>query len=224
MHKFMFMYAWITGCFSVCLLCCYQVFMALWVGPDLMISNNEMILFVLYYYILSMGDIRYTYHQAAGLYWNKRYYTIVEAVFNIILAILLVPKFGMIAVIISCALSCLLINFGYSSIILYKYYFKGEKIKTFYLSHLFYFCVNMIACIICYGICSLISCEGFVWLLVKLVIALLISNGLFLLIYRRNQQFIVSMEFVFRILKNILPAKAQNIAAIYIEKHAKLNE
>ncbi len=220
MHKFIFMYAWLTGCFSACLVCCYQDFMNLWVGAELMISNGEMFLFVLYYYVLSMGDIRYTYHQAAGLYWNKRYYTIVEAFLNIVLAIILLPKLGMIAVIVSCLISCLLVNFGYSSRILYQYYFKGEKIKLFYLSHLRYFCVNAIACILCWWICSFISLNGLALLVIKLIVAVVFSSIVFFIVYRKNYLFIESIEFIYEIVKDILPTRAQKIITTYVRKNS----
>ena len=84
MRQFNFMYMMIAGWASACMLCLCQPFMRIWAGEALMLPNSVVFLLCLYFYLLKMGDMRWVYAEAAGLWWECRYYMIVETVVNIV--------------------------------------------------------------------------------------------------------------------------------------------
>ena len=98
--RFNFLFMWVSSWCTVCLVCLAQPFMKIWMGESLTFPMLMVILFCLYFYILRMGDIRATYVQATGLWWEHRYQAIIEAVSNLVLNIVLCRFFGIYGVII----------------------------------------------------------------------------------------------------------------------------
>ena len=85
MKKFNFIYMWLAGCCTVCLLCLYQPFTKIAFGKDMMFPFPVVILFCVYFYVLKMGDIRAIYSDACGLWWENRWRNILEALANLVL-------------------------------------------------------------------------------------------------------------------------------------------
>lgn len=124
LNKINFVYMWFAGWCTICLICLYQPFMKLWVGKKLMFPNVVAIAFGIYFYALEMGVVRGVYSDAAGLWWENRYRAIVETIANLILNYILVKCFGILGIIVATLISLLVINFGFGSQIVFKYYFK----------------------------------------------------------------------------------------------------
>ena len=59
--KIVYIYIWIAGCASVCILCLIQPFMKLWMGNNLLLSGTMAVMFTIYFYVQAMGDTVYLY-------------------------------------------------------------------------------------------------------------------------------------------------------------------
>lgn len=82
--KLNFIYLWISGVSTVCLLCLYQPFMKLWLGEKYMLDFLSVILFCVYFYSLKIGDIRQSYFEASGLWYEGKYIPLLQTLVNII--------------------------------------------------------------------------------------------------------------------------------------------
>ena len=184
MLLFMYLYAWLSGIFTACMLCLYQPFVRMWVGSKLMLDEPTMIMFCVYFYITSMGSIRFLYHQSAGLFWTKRYWTVAEAVINILGNYILVQLWGMFGIVCATIISLITIDFFYSSTIVYDHYFKNGKIGVYFKKHGLYLLITAAGCVPAYLLCRSISLGGILGLLVRLVVCVLVSNVIFYLGYR----------------------------------------
>lgn len=189
MKKFSFMYAWISGWCTVCMICLYQPFMEIWVGKELMFPFQTVIVFCIYFYSLTIGDIRTVYTTGAGLWWEGRYRSIAETIANIILNWILGKLFGVNGIIAATIISLLVINFLWGTQILFKYYFKGKKAITFYLEHLFYGAVVVAVCYVSFKLCNIVRFEGVFGVIIKAIFVTIISNLLFFICYCKNQYF-----------------------------------
>lgn len=153
MRRFNFIYLLLAGWAMICLLCLYQPFVRLWMsgalpsgtvaasealarnnvaaGSSLMLGMPEVVALCLYFYLLKAGDMRWIYHQGAGLWWKARYIVIAEIVCNVVLNILLAMYWGVLGIILATLISLFFINFIGGAWILFKEYFQNGKLGEF---------------------------------------------------------------------------------------------
>ena len=208
MNKFVFIYAWISGWCAVCLFCMFQPFMEIWMGSNMLFPMIDVVLICLYFYSLTMGDVRSQYSSAAGLFWENRKYVLVEALSNIVLNYILGKLFGVHGIIAATLISILLINFIWGSAILFKYYFKDYKVGEFYKKHFFYFGVAIIAAILTYSLTTLIHGNMYVRFIASAIMCCIVPNGIFYIVYRKREEFNEAKAFCSRAFNLICKKRA----------------
>lgn len=194
LKRFNFMYLWLAGVGTTCLLCLYQPFMCLWMGSDNLLPASTVVLFCIYFYLLKMGDIQSAYYTAAGLWWYYRKYTIAEAALNLLLNYLLVKIWGINGVIAGTLLSLFLVNFLCCERLVFKLYFKNGKTLEFYLRQIRYAITTVIACVVTYFICryiqSVINLNSLMLkIIIRLIICIVISNIIYFIAYRKTLEY-----------------------------------
>lgn len=194
MKKINFIFMYLSGLCTVCLFCLYSPFMILWAGTEMTLPLSSITLFCIYFYILKMGDVRYTYVQATGLWREIRLYAISEAVMNIVLNYILGKKYGLNGVLSATIISLFLINFCLRSKVLFGCYFSRKKLFSFYKAHSLYAAVTAVSCIVTFEICKTIP-QTWVGFVIRLIICAVVPNFLFMVIYRRSKIYRESMSF-----------------------------
>lgn len=193
MKKFNFLYMWISGWCTACLLCLYQPFMKLWMGEEYMFSINIVILLCWYFYEMKLSDINTTYYSAKGLWWEGKWRAVIESIMNIILNLVLVIKFEVAGIIIATIVSHFLINFLYGNIFVFKYYLGKDKIKFWYLIQLCYTVVTALICVGTYLLCDfisrLININTILEFLIRAIICIIVPNVLFFIFYSHTKEF-----------------------------------
>lgn len=202
-QKFTFIYAWMTGLFSVCLLCMYQPFMRLWVGNELMLSGKIVIAFALYYFLQTSGDIKSVYMNAKGLWWENRWRTILESLFNIIFSWLFISWLGVLGAVIGPMLSLFIFNFGMSTTIMYKHCFPHFRMSCFFKQYFVYFIVTALSG--GFAVLLINSYEPFLsstWIsmLSAGLVSLLTVNIIFVLVYRNCRQYSEAKLFIIHLM------------------------
>ena len=138
MKVFDFIYMAVAGWATVCLLCLYQPFIHVWLGEDMMFDASIMIAFCAYFYILKSGDIRWVYHEGAGLWYECRFYMIGEAIANIVLNIVLCKVMGVLGILLATVITVFTTNCFLCPSVLFKKYFGNGKMKEYLTGHLAY--------------------------------------------------------------------------------------
>ncbi|MBO4638356.1 MAG: hypothetical protein J5710_01225 [Treponema sp.] len=202
MKKFNFIYMWLSGWCTVCLVCLYQPFTEMVFGKEMLFPFSVVVLFCVYFYALKMGDIRCVYSDAKGLWWENRYRAIIEAILNILLNFFLGKVWGIYGIIIATIISIFFINFIWGSTIIYKYYFTEIKISEYYLLHLLYALITLIACIVTGYLCYILPLERLLGFIVKIMICLVIPNLLFYLFYRRTSMYLEAKMILLNLRKH----------------------
>lgn len=198
--KFYFIYELLTSWCTICLLCLMQPFMKLWVGEELMLGNEIVLLFCIYFYILKTGDICYVYRQAAGIWWKDKFRPIIEAIVNLGLNLFLVRKIGVTGVLYASIITLSTINFIWGGKILFNTYFKRSMIEYFRHTCIYLF-ITIVTGSITYCTCFLIPDNGYATFTLKILISTILSAIILLLIYRNNYIFMTSKEFIFKLIK-----------------------
>ena len=188
--SFSFIFMWIVGWCSICMLVLYQPFMYIWMRGDdsLILDFRDMVLFCLYFYSISMAYTKNAYLEAEGLFFESRWLYIFEALGNLILNIVLCRYFGITGILIATIVTIFVFNFAGGTGVLFKHYFKRSPYK-FSFRHFFYFLVTAIAGVITYMVSELIPDGGVLGLFMKAVICLVLPNVLYLVCYCKLLEF-----------------------------------
>ena len=194
---------WISGWCFCCLVNLFQPFISLWVGADSTMPNITVILLCLVFYFTTAGDMRNTYINATGIWWQNKWRPILEASTNLLLSFILIKRFQVSGVLFATLFSLVFVNLWFGSKVLYKEYFKSQKFGGFVSSHLLYFFVTSVITVITYLFCRLVQ-VGSIWgLLLRLLICIVLPNMLYLLVYCRKREFKESAS----LLKGIIARK-----------------
>lgn len=199
-QKLSLIYAWIAGWCSVCLLTLFQPFMICWVGKDLLFQFPTVILLCVYFYSMTPGELRSVYSNAAGLFWEGRYYVITEAVLNIFLNYIMGKVWGVNGIITATIITIIFVNFVWGTIVLFRYYFIGIQVKKYFTYQLYYLIATLVASIVTLGVSNFIGISGIGGLIVKGIICLIVPNCIFAMMYYRVSFFKESIELVKRML------------------------
>lgn len=198
MNRFNFIYMWLSGWCTICMLCIYQPFMSWWLGDTYLLPFSSVILFSIYFYSLGIGTIRAVYSEAIGLWWETRYRAVIEALTNLILNYVLGKFLGLNGIILATLISLLFINFGYGSTIIFKYYFKDKSPVEYFTTHLKYAVVTIVIAIVTFFITSYITIHGIVEIAIKGVICIVIPNLLYFIVYKGNKYFVETKGKIFQ--------------------------
>lgn len=199
LKKINFVYMWFAGWCTICLICLYQPFMKLWVGEKLMFPNIVAVAFGIYFYALEMGVVRGVYSDAAGLWWENRYRAIIETIVNLILNYVLVKYFGILGIVVATLISLLVINFGFGSQIVFKYYFKNKKLHEYFMYQMYYAFVTFVLGGTTYYIANSIKMDGVAGLALKFLICCCVPNILYVLVYHRTNEYKIAVPWILKI-------------------------
>lgn len=183
-EKFDLLNSWIIGWCSICFLCLYQPFIKIWMGEDLMLPWLTVCLMVIYFYVWKIRQMILIYKDAAGMWDIDRYKPYVEIVFNLTLNIILVQMIGINGVVISTILSMLLISLPWETRAFFKAYFK-KSTKEYNKKRLIYLLITLLFAIPTYIMCSYISVDGIVGIVIRFLICIAVPNTLMIIIFGR---------------------------------------
>jgi O-antigen/teichoic acid export membrane protein len=151
-----------------------------------------------------MGDVGWMYREAMGLWWEARYVSLVSAIVNLGLNLLMVNDYGLFGVLLSTIVSIVFIGIPFNSGVLFSKYFKSRREYVKFLAKLvFYFLSMCVTAGITYLICSLVHGDGIAALAIKAVICCIVPNIILLVINFRNPDLKKACRFAL----GIVPAR-----------------
>ena len=182
------------GVSSICLFTSMSPFILLWIGNEYVLSPSTSFIIALNQYIGGMLYSSYNYRQTMGLFVQGKTRPIISAVLNIVLSIILANYYGLPGVLWGTAITRLVTNVWYDPYIVFKRglrrsafpYFKDYTIKAV---------AYLAVCGICYYLSLLIHLPPMANLLVIFSLTLVVSSGIFMLLFGRTSevQYIVSV-------------------------------
>lgn len=200
-EKFTFIISWIIIICSCCFIGLYQPFMKIWVGDDLMLSNGMVVLFCVYFYVSEMSMVWATVKDAAGLWHADRFRPLAGAVFNLLVNILLVNYIGLYGIVLSTILSYVLITMPWMLHNLFSLLYKKMPLWDYCKKLFGYILLTAIASAATYFLCDIVAIGGFLGLAVRMAICLVVSNVLFVAVYRKHTLFKESMMILKKMLR-----------------------
>jgi len=197
--KFSAIFSWIMGVCTACLVCIYQPFMSLWVGSDLLLSNENMFLFCIYFYAINMNNIRNQYISGTGMWWHLKKAYILETIGNLVLNIILAKWLGITGVLLATIITIFFFNYLFRNSVLFSTYFKNQNYKEYLMEQLFFAYMAIVASVIAYFVCDMFPYGGLLALIIRAGIAVLIAGTILLLGIRVSKRWIDVSTFLKRI-------------------------
>lgn len=199
-YKFSIFSLWLILFCCTGLICFYQPVMTLWMGSDMLLPNRDMLLFVVYFYVLNMNNIRNLYFNGNGLWklGSKSY--ILESLLNLCLNIVLGKLFGITGVIVATILTMFFCSFLWRSQILFQRYFQKSP-KQYYIMHGKMIVLSVCVLTTCFYLCKVIDYDGVFGFISRTIICLIIPNISMFMYLRKNRMFKEGMRQIMAVIK-----------------------
>lgn len=192
----------LMGCFCAsCLLGLFQPFMELWVGKDLMFGFPAVVCFGIYFFIMQINTLLNMYKDAAGIWHEDRFRPLVTAAANLTLNLILVQVWGIYGVLLSTVLSMLFVGMPWLLRNLFTTLFSWNQVGAYLLKLVQYVAVSTAVCLLSCLLGQLVPLEGILLMLVRGLICVGVTGGLFFLCFRRSPEFLRAVSLADKITK-----------------------
>lgn len=125
---------WLCGVFVAGTYFLVQDFISIWVGKDYLLSENELLVIALNFYLGIALQPLWSFREATGLYMKTKYVMMITALLNIILSIVLGTYFGLTGILAANFIAKISTYFWYEPKILFTEFFN-RKASEYYISH-----------------------------------------------------------------------------------------
>lgn len=186
-QKMLFANFWIAGFCSITLVEVLNLFIELWIGQQYLFNINLLLIIVINFYMALIRKTTLVYKDALGLFWHDRYKSIIEAIINLIVSIILVNKIGIIGIFIGTFISTITTAFWIEPYILYKYGFE-KKFSDYLLKFIKYTSIILITTLVTHNICNLFNSTTWIVLVIKILICIVSINGIFLVVFHNDEK------------------------------------
>lgn len=188
-----FLTHWMYSFSAICLFCLFNPFISLWVGEKYTFSLPVVFVICLDFFIYGYRTPAMITKNAMGLYWSDRYKALIEALINLVVSILLALKFGVAGIIWGTVISSLSTNFWVEPYVLYRQGLHAP-LREYFKSYAVSCLLTAISGGLTWLACSLLPAAGIPAFAGKLLACLVIPNGLYFVIFRRNPHFLYFMN------------------------------
>lgn len=184
-----FVFVYLTAFCTICLMCLFQPFMAIWTGGGVYILDySTVILLCISFYISRIITAPSIYKECAGIFKQDKWRPLFEAIINLTISIILVNEIGVNGVIIGTIISSLVCPFWIGPHMVFKHYFKKSTLN--YFKRLFVDIVKFVLALVpCIIVCNLIP-DGGIWLFIaKMASCIVLSNIILVVLYLPTREF-----------------------------------
>lgn len=196
------LYSWIITWCTACIVSLCQPFILTWVHQENMLPNIFAALIGLNFYVMKNNDMVTIYKQASGVWWEGRWITLIAAITNLVLNIVLVKVIGLSGILIATAFSLLFIDQVFNSRYLFTVGFQMPSEYFVYIKKKVIMLVEACVCVaLTYRVCVLIPADGLLAFVLRVPICIIIPNILLLFFNWKNDDFREGVKFAFNIIK-----------------------
>lgn len=182
-----FAYYWMYLFCSIALYILVNPFIGLWFGKGFLLDDLTMSTIAISFYMTGRRQNTLTFRNALGLFWNDRYKPIIEALAKLFFSILLLHRFGISGIFLGTIISSLLTSTWVEPYVLFKNYFQ-ENVLSYLLQRLLQ-AVELVSIALFINLLSpIVSDKGWPGFILLAFAVVLITNGLFIIRYRKKEE------------------------------------
>ncbi len=193
---------WLYGYASIGITCVTSDLVNLCFGNNYVMSWEIPLILAVNLYMVGMQNAVWTYKNTMGLFKYGRYILFVTAAINIVLDIIFGYYMGVFGIFLATAIARLVTNTWYEPYALFKHGF-GKNPVIYLKKYLYFLFVLLLSGGVSYGLCLL--CSHYITnillvILLKVVICTVVTNGIFILVFRKTKEF----DYLWNVVKQIL--------------------
>lgn len=130
-YRYLYVVAFVSYTTGLTLIVMLTPFIKIWIGDKYELYFITLVLIVLNFFVGQMRQAALNFISAHGLYWPMRWKSLIEAVFNLLVSLILIQTttLGINAVIIGSIINNIFINIWWEPLILFKHGFKSSMKK-----------------------------------------------------------------------------------------------
>lgn len=181
----------------------FQPFVAIWAGKSYLLSFLTVVILVANFYLYQVRQTATTFLFAFGIFRFQGIKSIIEALTNIFISIVLIKLgWGINGVLTGTLLTTILISSWWENRQIFHYGFK-KSVKSFLIKQYLFIILGVLIIGMVYTITSFVLIGGLTGIIVRSIIAILILCILFTGLFWRNEEFNYLMYLIYRILKSV---------------------
>lgn len=173
---------------TVSLLACLDPFIVVWAGESYRLDEATSFLFVVNFYLQGMRGSVLTFRNAYGLFWQDRYKPLAEMATNVVLSVLLAPRYGVAGVLMGTVFATLLTCSWVEPLIVFRHGFQ-KPVSLYFARYLGQVLSVAFASVVTVSICSVIQLQGSVGLLLRFVVSLCVSCAVLVGLFHRSEEY-----------------------------------
>ena len=202
--------------YSVCVIFLYNLlepFIEWWLGSGLLLDKLTFLTVLINFYISGMRNSIITFKSKAGIFDNDKYIPLIESLINLGSSIILVNYFGLAGIFMGTTISTITMPLWIQAKLVYNNIFN-KSVKKYFEKYVIYLIITILVGSLTTYICSLISFNGFISLIVKGVICMVIPNIIYLIIFYRTKE----LQQILNIFINIFKKLSEYTKISYVNR------
>lgn len=188
----------------VCLYVLFNPFISIWIGDEFVFERRVVIVIILNFYMTSMRKSIEIFYNSNGLFWYSRYKSLIEALINLCISIILARKIGILGILIGTSVSSILTSVVYDSYVLFKYGFKQNLQcfrNEFILKYIVYMGMTISISLFCEKLAGTIGYQNIFLLIVDGILCVVVTLFINFLCWGKSDEFQIIRTKVIGILR-----------------------
>lgn len=188
--KLFFMNFWVVSFITISLYNTISQFINVWLGRNQILDIFTVNIILINLYFQLMRSSVEQFKEGSGNYYQDRYAAFIEAFINLVCSIILVKEIGIAGVFIGTFISNICVIFWVKPMITYKYVFN-KPVRNYFYMYFKYLLIAIIPLLITHfltrDIKQSVLLSDFI---LNCIINIFVINGVYLIIFRKNKEFI----------------------------------
>lgn len=179
---------WLYGVCSICMFCVSNAFITAWIGEKYLLSYRELFIVVLNAYVAGMLFAPFNYRQTMGLFVYGKMRPVISAIINIVASVILGRKLGLEGILWGTIIARVTTNVWFDPYIVFRKGLESSP-KYYFVDYLVKFVLFLGTGAIAFVASSVIPAAGMISVIIKALVAFIVSNIIFLIIYAKSKEF-----------------------------------
>lgn len=191
---------WIYAISAIFLYNLLEPFIDWWIGKGFLLDNLTFLVVIINFYISGLRSSIGMFKEKAGIFKEDKYVPLVESVVNLGSSIILIKYLGLAGIFIGTTISTVTLPLWNQPRLVYKKLFKKPS-KEYFIKYIEYALLTISS-----GFLTTITCNllvknvGFIPLVLKGIICLIIPNIIFIAVFYKTDEF----KYIYKIINGIL--------------------